>query len=166
MNSSLRQSSDNFPLYDPQELLSMDSKVASGYLVLMGGYAATAGGAPKLDSGALNLAFMALIEGNVIEACFGIKSHAGAGASSERGMKIAKDAKSLINDAVQSSQAVKEIAVTAYGKAFQGVIDYNSDKKQLNFITRCWKSKPIRLKAESSLHEAFKPLNEAIAAAT
>lgn len=141
----------------------MDSKVAGGYIVLMGGYA-TAGGSPKLDSGALNLAFMALIEGNVIESCFGIKSHAGA--SSERGIKIVKDAKSRISDAVQSSQAVKEIAVTAYGKAFQRVIDYNSDKKRLNFFTRCWKAKPIRLKAESALHEAFKPLNEAIAAAT
>ena len=200
MNSALQQSSDHqFQLYDSQELLCMDSKVASGYLVLMGGYAnnninntttnsgsggvGDGGGAPPpvvpLDPGALNLAFMALIEGNVIEACLGVKSHGGAGggkagtarstsssSSSERGMKLAKDAKTMISEAVQSSQSVQQIAVTAYGTAFQIVINYHKDRKKLNFITRCFKSKPIRRKAETALYETFKPLNEAIAAAT
>ena len=194
MNSALQQSSDHhFQLYDSQELLCMDSKVASGYLVLMGGYAnnnnnntttnsgsggvGDGGGAPPpvvpLDPGALNLAFMALIEGNVIEACLGVKSHGGAGggmagtsSSSERGMKLAKDAKTMISEAVQSSQSVQQIAVTAYGTAFQIVINYHKDRKKLNFITRCFKSKPIRRKAETALYETFQPLNEAIAAAT
>ena len=115
MNSSLGPSTSDhvFQLYDPQELLSMDSKVASGYIVLMGGYSMAgssnnnnnkkekkSGGnneaaSTRLDKGALNLAFMALIEGNVVDACFGVKTYTGADSRngrSERGAKIANDA--------------------------------------------------------------------------
>jgi len=168
----------------------MDSKVASGYVVLMGGYptvdntktksskkrgnkddadADEAEAPPKLDRGAVNLAFMALTDGNVVDACFGIKAHISADAANRRvnqAAKMSNDAKSLMNEAVRSSTAVREVAVRAYGKAFQIVIQYNDDCKHLNFITRCYRQKPIRQKAENALYEAFKPLNEAIDAAT
>ena len=182
-----------FRLYDPQELLNMDSKVASGYVVLMGGYPTAMmnnsnkkkqkkkgrqsrdesdGGddaaVPKLDRGAVNLAFLALTDGNVIDACFGVKAHMSAEAATRRtnqAAKLANDAKTLLNEALRSSDAVREIAVTAYGKAFQVVIQYNEDMKGLNFITRCYRWKPINRKAEEALYQAFKPLNEAIDAA-
>lgn len=186
-----------FRLYDPQELLAMESKVASGYVVLMGGYPTVANtktkppmkksgkndttaadaaaeeesaeAQPKLDRGAVNLAFMALTDGNVVDACFGIKAHVSADAATRRvnqAAKMSNDAKNLLNEAVRSSAAVREVAVRAYGKAFQIVIQYNDDCKHLNFITRCYRQKPIRQKAENALYEAFKPLNEAIDAAT
>lgn len=172
MNSSLQPSTRDqiYQLYDPQELLGMDSNVASGYIILMGGYADTNNNAnnKKLDAGALNLAFAALIEGNVVEACFGVKTHTTNSQSSpsNRGAKIATDAKRMISAAVHSSDAVKEIAVSAYGQAFQVAIEYHQNTKRLNFLTRCFKWKPIHQKAETKLYEAFKPLDEAIAAAT
>ncbi|CAB9516834.1 expressed unknown protein [Seminavis robusta] len=172
-----------FCLYDNQALLAMDSKVASGYIVLMGGYPKTPKkkrkkknkkneeseeneeAVPKLDRGAINLAFMALTDGNVVDACFGVKTHSAAGTAGSRAAKMAADAKELLNEAVRSSGAVREIAVTAYGKAFQIVLQYNQDIKHLNFITRCYRWKPIHQEAEESLFQAFRALNEAIDAA-
>jgi hypothetical protein len=180
----------NFRLYDSQELLGMDSKVASGYIILMGGYPSQASKksrkkknrsdegegtendeaeAPKLDRGAINLAFLALTEGNVIDACFGVKTYvsaAEAGRRTDRAAKTANDAKAMLNEAVRSSDAVREIAVTAYGKAFQVVLQYNQNIKSLNFITRCFRWKPMHQMAEESLFDAFRSLNEAIASAS
>jgi hypothetical protein len=72
----------------------------------------------------------------------------------------------MLNEAVRSSEGVRLIAVEAYGKAFQIVVDYNEEVEGLNFFTRCFKSKSIHQKAESSLRDAFRPLMEAIHAAS
>ena len=141
----------------------MESNVANGYIVILGGEAAQ-NNHSKLDPGALNLAFMALVEGNVVEACFGAKTHNVASARTDRASKYANDVKKLLNEAVVSSDAVREIAVKAYGQAFRVVIQYNEDNKKLNFFTRCFKSKPLRQKADASLARAFQPLNEVLAA--
>lgn len=163
-NQPLNNADDTalFRLYDPSCMLQMESKVASGYLVLMGGIDKDK--PQELDRGQTNLGFMALTEGNVIDACFGVKPQAGAKTS--RGAKTAEEAKSMLNEAVRSSDAVRGIAVKAYGKAFGVVIQYNDDIKNLNCFTRCFKMKSINRKAEQALREAFKPLNEAIEAAS
>lgn len=151
-------------LYDPQELLNMEFKIASGYVMLLGGESRD-----RLDQEALNLAFLALVEGNVVEACFGAKSHIGSNANtprSDRASKYANDAKKLLNEAVRSSDAVRRVAVKSYNAAFQVVRQYNKETKKLNFITRCYKWKPLRQRAEASLTSAFSPLNEAIAASS
>ena len=182
MNSqALTTNASIFQLYDSQVLLNMDTKVASGYVILLGGYPTSnnqkakktrsedEAEALKLDRGAINLAFMALIEGNVIDACFGVITYVSASEaarSSDRAAKIASDAKTMLSEAVRSSDAVREIAVAAYGKAFQIVLQYNQDIKSLNFITRCFRWKPIRSRAEESLFQAFRPLNEVIEAAS
>ena len=161
----------------------MESKVASGYVVLMGAYPSSDKNknknkeeskeenekAAKLDRGAINLAFLALTEGNVIDACFGVKAHVGASNSNprhDRAMKVANDAKSMLNEAVRSSDGVKAIAVEAYGNAFHIIMSYNEDVSALNCFTRCFKWKSIHDRAEESLRAAFRPLVEAIHAAS
>jgi len=145
-------------LYDSQELLSMDSKVANGYIILMGGIQS------ERDMQTQKLAFMALLEGNVIEACFGVNPHTSNPTSTSA--KMVKDVKRVLGEAVDVSEAVQALAVNAYAKAFQVVVDYDADMKRLNFITRCFRSKKIHRKADHAFEMAFQPLQEAIAAAT
>ena len=158
-------SGTSFRLYDSHELLNMESKVASGYLIILGGDAAQ-NNQTKLDPSALNLAFLALVEGNVVEACFGAKAHNAATPRTDRASQYANQAKQCLNDAVRSSDAIREITVKAYGQAFHVILQFNTDVKKLNFFTRCFRWKPLRQKAEADLVAAFEPLNEAIAASS
>lgn len=172
-----------FRLYDPELLLDLDPEIASGYIVLMGGYPARKKGrkssscgnseesglletqSQKLDQGAINLAFLALTEGNVLDACFGSKGQVNADvAPTSRAGKHANEAKKMIDTAVRSSDSVREIAVKCYQQAFRVVLQYNEDSQALNFITRCYRWKHVRQHAENSLIETFRPLGEAIEA--
>jgi hypothetical protein len=189
MNSQALSTTTNtiFRPYDSQELLAMDRNVANGWIIFLGGCRSQGSkDARKKKKGGDNegegtenkkaegpksfdLAFLALTSGNVIDACFGVKTHVSAAEADRRADRAARTAnvvKTMLKEVDRSSEAVREIAVTAYIKAFQVVVQYDQDMKSLNFITRCFRWKPIRHRAEESLFEAFQPLNEAFEAAS
>ncbi len=112
------------------------------------------------------LAFAALTDGNVIEATFGVQSNGGIKrcvGTSEIAFNAANAAKQAIMDAAISSDAVRQLAVETYIKAFEVVITYHVNLESVGIITWCIKHQKFRDVAEKDLIHAFGPLNEVIA---
>merc|ERR1712232_291994 len=140
--------------------------VASGYVALLGGAPRTRKDGreePELDKPALTLAFMALTDGNVIDACFGVQP--GIRNSEARSVRCAQSAKDLISDAVHANSKIRRVAVQAYSDAFQVAIGHSKELEELNCLTKCSSSGKIFRESEYKLQEAFGPLKSAIASA-
>ncbi len=114
----------------------------------------------------IQLAFAALTDGNVIEATFGVQSNGGIKrcvGTSEIAFNAANAAKQAIMDAAISSDAVRQLAVETYVKAFEVVITYHVNLESVGIITWCIKHQKFRDDAEKNLIHVFGPLNEVIA---
>jgi hypothetical protein len=161
----------NVPLYDGTCMLQVDAQMTHGFVVLLGGSSPpkkeqAKGGKKKVDDNAINavmLGYLAITEGNVIDACFGIKSQADKGKKSS--VEQAKKVKRLISSAADSSDSVRGLAVETYRQAFQIVLEFHQEVAKLNFFTKCFNYSKIQHEAEISLKDAFAELQEAIAAA-
>lgn len=108
----------------------------------------------------LSLAFIALTDGNVVDACFGV---GGCGRNgSTQAKNIIREAKNLLRNAGDSSESIKHLAVGAYGRSFDAVIEYRKNIAMKNRFGSCSKAKTIRKAAEENLSDAFVPLLEAL----
>lgn len=161
-------------LYDPASMLgeNMDVEVARGFVVLLGGQVERrnqklSSRLPDVDENAVALGFLALTEGNTIEACFGV-NHMTAPADNHQqgGKKQAQQVKALLGDAVDSNENVRPLSVATYQNAFRIVYAFCLKKKSLNVFTKCFCYRRLYNKATLALEKNFEQLQEAIQATT
>jgi hypothetical protein len=144
-------------LYDEDSILELKPSMASGFVILLAGGPT---GKKKTKKADVNLGFLALTEGNVLDACFGV-------VSSSRGKntpatRSAREGKDLLGNAGYTSDDFKRIAVEGYCEAFEVAVVYHEEFGRLNCITRCFKTKGIRKKAQKNLRVAFLNVAKAI----
>eukprot|EP00934_Nitzschia_sp_Nitz4_P003976 Nitzschia sp. Nitz4//scaffold182_size44100//34188//34688//NITZ4_007259-RA/size44100-processed-gene-0.44-mRNA-1//1//CDS//3329539580//3966//frame0 len=147
-------------LYDAEALMSVDASVANGFVVLLtspGQNTATGTSDQPRD---VSLAFMALVQGNVLEACFGVlhpsrREDTPASRSSREGKELLEEC--------DSTDTFRQCAVDAYRTAFLAVVNYRTKYDRLNCLTRCFRAKKLQRQCETELHEAFLNLAKAIA---
>jgi len=144
-------------LYDAESMMAISKSIARGYLVLLGSINDKNSQEDKRD---ISLAFMALVHGNVIDSCFGIR---GPPFQPETpASRVVREAKGTMNKCGQSD-AFRVVAVEAYIQAFETVIMYRKQYKRTNWISRCFRSKMLRERCEAQLRESFLGLALAIA---
>jgi TPR repeat protein len=143
------------PLYDPASMLELDSSIVNGFLILLGGNETAA----VDDDGVINLGFMALKEGNIIDACFNV--HAMYKKQSPA-IKHVKNAKAALDIAADQNDDIRRLSVQAFREGFVVVLKFESKVKRLNCITRCFKYKKHYRQATTLLEEAFANLHEAL----
>ena len=117
------------------------------------------------DQSALDFAFAALTDGNVIEAVFGVESNGGfkrTKNTSEIAYNAARNAKMAMMDASISSGSVKKLAVETYIRLFEILIDFHLDMEGIGFITWCVKHQKVEVTAMKDINQAFGPLHEVI----
>jgi hypothetical protein len=147
-------------LYDAGSMMEMNSSVAKGFVVLLsGGPPGTNNQESSDENEGLPLAFMSLTSGNVVEACFGVKNPSLRDDTPAR--HSAREAKGLIDES-DTTDSFRQIAVSAYCKGFETVIDYNEQMDKLNCFTKCFQAKKIRSETEAKIRAAFVPLVTAI----
>ena len=149
-------------LYDMSALSSLDAQIASGYVALL--TPSKAGKKKKDRENAYMLAFLAITEGNVVDACFGLQAF-----SKDRdhnGAVFCRRAKSLIAEAADTSDAVSKLAVDTYREAFVIVMETQQKIKKINFFVRCFFSAGMLRRQRESIQESFQRLEEAIQAST
>lgn len=108
----------------------------------------------------LSLAFMALTDGNVIDICFGVDGCGRKG--SNHAKNSIREVKNSLRDAGETSDSLRHLAVGAYGRCFDAVIEYRKNLEKTSIFGYCAKAKKIRRKAEATLSDAFSPLLEAL----
>lgn len=164
----LMRSSPVVHLYDPVCMLDLSRDVASGYLILL------LGGPPErpspsskrdrtaaeIDDGAITLAFLALTDGNVLNACFGVPSQLQDASSPS--YRMALQAKRALAEAADTSDAVRRLSVETYAKAFRIVLEEKKQEECLSPCSRCFKLPQLRREAEADIGEAFRELSEAV----
>uniref|UniRef100_A0A6U3B267 Uncharacterized protein n=1 Tax=Entomoneis paludosa TaxID=265537 RepID=A0A6U3B267_9STRA len=172
----LDQDATDIPLYDPQAMLVLDKAMAQGFLTLL------SGGDPqplvnlkrnRIRRSAVDMGFLALTEGNVLEACFGLPAssviirdgHQLAPKSttkSKRATAHVRRAKQLLEQASDENEAICKMAVGTYLKAFEIVINTRDQMDQLNLWTRCFFYRRVSREAQVELRATFARLQEAI----
>jgi hypothetical protein len=165
--------SKSVPFYDPASIIVMDKQLARGYITLLSGKAAPPEQpASKKNSknnqqqqqqqhvaeGAVTLGFVALTDGNVIEACFGIKQRE----KDNRAYQTVQKVKETLREASHVSDAIPTLAVEAYWNAFTIIVALNNEVEKLNFVTRCLFYPGIVKTALADLQAVFAPLEEAL----
>jgi hypothetical protein len=148
-------------LYDPESMLAIDHSVASGFVVLLGGIEVAKAKSNRKKDAEISLGFMALTQGNVLDACFGVVNPSRR--EETPASRSTREGKELLDDAALVSDSIRGVAVEAYCEAFLVTMNYHDKMGRLNCISRCFKSKKTRSKAEKSLRAAFTDLAEAIA---
>jgi hypothetical protein len=116
----------------------------------------------EAEEAAYLLAFLAVTEGNVVDACFGVQPYSKV----HNGLAFARRAKGLIAEAVDSSEAICKLAVDTYRESFVIVLDTNARIRKLNFLIRCFCSGRIKRRGRASLKATLQLLEEAIGAST
>lgn len=156
------------PFYDPQVMITMPKPLAQGYISLL------SGGDPKgmenlrrnrIKRSAVEMGFLALTEGNVVEACFGISQQL-ATRDSPKVAATVRRIKNLLEQTADSNETICKLAVGSYLKAFEIVINGRDEIDQLNFFTRCFFLGKVAKKTQQELQEAFAMLQEAVQAAS
>lgn len=160
------------PLYNYDAMLELSDSLCQGYIILLTGAAAGGVEQPARISGeaadhearerAYLLAFAALTDGNVIDACFGMRLSSKKNASVS---KLIREAKSAIDEAFCANDRVGRLVVEAYQRSFETVIDTHKKMDKLNFFTRCFLERKIRNNARAKLATNFVPLEQAVAMA-
>ncbi len=153
----LQESTTLGKLYDAECIMSISESVAHGYLVLLGGLDQSGKAQAEKD---FSLAFMALVQGNVLDACFGVQN--ATRRDDTLGTRAAREAKELIEE-YGASESFRVAAVQAYANAFRAVIVYHHKCDKLNCITRCFRTKRLRVKCEKDLRESFLNLARSLA---
>jgi len=142
-------------------MLELNPSIAKGFISLLGGGSDannTNSGTTAPPTADVNLSFLALTEGNVLDTCFGISNSNIKSTNTEK----SKKGKELLADAAYINDDMKSIAVTGYRDAFIAIVTYQKEMKQLNFITKCFQSKKIRTKAITNMRVALLAVVEAI----
>lgn len=152
-------------LYDMTSMVEMQPQIADGYVALLTpGNALPKGASKKSRDSPYMLPFLALTDGNVVDACFGMTAY-----SRDRDHKcaaFARRAKVLISEAAEASPAVEKLAVDTYRQGFTIVIETQRKINKKNVLVRCFVAGKIRRRGKESLRQAFRRLEEAVQAST
>jgi hypothetical protein len=159
--SPLVSKSSSRVFYDEACLLVMDRQIAQGFVTILGGRGLDAGDT-GIDESKVTLGFLALTEGNAVDACFGVSSISSKDA---KGKKMAKEVKRLLATAADSNEAIRRMAVLTYQQAFLIVVRFNDKTKKLNWFTRCFCYGKLQKQAIARLKENFAHLEEAVQSA-
>jgi hypothetical protein len=154
-------------LYDPTAMLELSSALCQGYIALLSAGKASehpqTGGVNESTYSNVELAYAAIVDGNVIDACFGVRVSSKKNSST---VKCIKDVKELIDAFVNNSnddeENLEEIVVTAYLSAFQSIVQMHSKLKQLNMIAKCFCTKRVLNRTLQKLEQCFHPLQQKI----
>lgn len=161
LNNALR-------LYDAASLLEVDGEVARGFVVLLGGTPddlkrnKSSQRSFAMDDSQVTLGFLAIMEGSVLDACFGIDRLSPKDA---RGRKHVREAKDLLADAADNNDDIRKLAVAAYQRAFAVVYAFQLKARRLHFFNRCFCFGKLQKQAQAGLKEAFVHVEEAVQAA-
>jgi hypothetical protein len=139
-------------LYDPEALLSIKPAVINGFIVLLGDAHDKHGNKAKRQAD-LSLSFLALTEGNILEACHGVVNPSRR--ENTPASRAARSGKDLLGDIAMENTGFPKIAVEAYCEAFHMALKYDADIQKLNCITRCFRKKNIYKKAVKNLRVPF-----------
>jgi hypothetical protein len=152
-------------------MLVMDRQLAQGSVAILGGSAPSSNAAASkpavvgmptdllIDESAVTLGFLALTEGNTVDACFGVSSISNKDA---RGKMMAKEVKQRLVAAADSNDAIRRLAVLTYQQAFRTVVGFHHEAKKLNCFTRCFCYGKLQRKTLARLKENFAHLEEAV----
>ena len=154
-------------LYDPMAMLELSSALCQGYITLLSAGKAsehpqTAGGLNESTYSNVELAFAAVVDGNVIDACFGVRVSSKKNSSTE---KRIKDVKEMLDELVNNcndDENIEELVVLTYLKAFQIISQMHSKLKRLNPIAKCFCTKRVGNRALQNLKQSFHPLQQKI----
>jgi len=168
------------PFYNPDCMVEMDGEVARGFVVLLGGSVEGTTGKNNvplphpteeqakgnLNDNAKMLGFMALTQGNAIDACFGIRGMASATRSngSPASKQVAK-VKSVLTEVADENETVQQLAVVSYQMAFTAVYNFHQKCKSLNIFTKCFCYGRLKREFLEELKQIFQHLDEAVQAA-
>lgn len=165
---------DRFVFYELDATLDIPRSTAEGYVILLAGGKVnklrTEGNSNNISNNISNntigesddevtLAYAAITEGNVIDACFGINPLGGVKfGGSSYAVKSASKTKSIIRDTVldaSSEVMVKKATINSYLKCFEIMIQYHDEISAHTFLSWCWRSKQIRKKTQKRLEDCF-----------
>jgi len=121
------------------------------------------------EDSSLELAFMAITNGNVIDATFGVESTGGSRRSkntSSVAFNASQNAKRKIVEASECCDGIVRLAVQVYCKCFEIVIAYQTALNEIGYLRRCLEQQKIRDGAEKELRALFAPLDEAVLSST
>jgi hypothetical protein len=163
----------NVPFYDADIILNIQRSLGEAYIILLSGgpivdSALDSDGRVKSqrngeDDGAITLGFLAVIEGNVVDTCFGVNI---VQDKLSPVAKQVKEVKELLGTAVAKNEDIRRVAVQTYRRAFEIVLRYQSKLAQLNFFTRCFRYGGIVKQAREDLKTVFAELVLAVRQAT
>lgn len=121
------------------------------YLVLLS--------ADPSDASASTLPFVALTDGNIVDACMGAHPQHREGAH----YRAAREAKAALAVVAEDNDAIKDLAIGTYKQGFNIVLDYNGRVKKTFFLIRCCIHGRMRRKALKDLKDNFAMLEEVVA---
>jgi hypothetical protein len=120
--------------------------------------------------GHLWIAWHALTDGNVIDSCFGVKAHGGnrifRGKGETPEVVMVKNAKAQLISASESHKELMLLAIEAYGRCFEIVMEYQQELERLGVVgcLLCPRRMEITNRATKNLNEAFEYLIGAVEA--
>ena len=157
---------NDLELYDLSCLLNVSPQVAQGFIVLLGGMMmdVTAQKNGKLKESDLNLAFSALTDGNIIDACFGVNNVSSKEGASSAARSHVKEVKSALASAGCEDDRVKRAIVDTYRKVFRAILDFHQQVAKLSLWTFCFKYNKCVRDADVAVHDLFEQLVEVIVA--
>lgn len=144
------------PLYSASCVLSISADVAQGFVILL------TGGPVKKDDkeeSTITLGFLAITEGNVVDACFGVETNRKSGARRQ-----AQGVKQHLAMAADDAPGLPKVAVEAYRNAFIICQEFHASVGKLQWWNFCFHYAKLQHDAEMRLKEAFAPLEETLAA--
>lgn len=168
LTSAVTNASSYEPLlYDPMAMLELSSTFCQGYITLLSaGKASEQPQKQRVNESSyshIELAFAAIVDGNVVDACFGVRVSSKKNASTEKRIKEVKEMiAELVNSSTDDDENLEELAVLAYLTAFQSIVQMHSKLKQLNMILKCFCTKRVRNRTLRTLQKCFHPLQQQI----
>ena len=148
-----------YRFYDPDCTLQIPPSIISGYVVLLGGGNSMETAQESENEESTTLGFLALTEGNVIDACFGMCSIIGR---SRAASKEVQSVKSLLADAADENDRVRSVAVHSYYTSFMILKLHQEKLSRLNWFARCFRYRGLCRDATADLSKAFEQLNELV----
>ena len=142
---SYQHSTPSLVLYDADCALDMDTDKIKGFLVLL-----------QNDE----LAFSALTDGNIVDACLGAPPLRREG---ERYLRT-RDAKNALAAASDTSDSIGPLAITTYKRGFDIVLQHQTKVQKTHVCCRCFVQGRMRKAAKANLQETFALLHEAVKA--
>lgn len=164
------------PLYDPESMVLIEKSLAQGFMTLL------TGGDPeplknlaknRIRRSAVDMGFLAITEGNILEACFGLPTSSvivrdrdeqeqapSATGRVRRARAQVRRVKDLLTEAADANEAICKMTVGTYLKGLEIVISTRDHLDELNFFTRCFYYGRVIRKAKVELKQTFSRLQE------